>query len=74
MDRFQKILEAENLCFLCLESANYTCDKCELPYCNQEHYNVHYDDEKDYCYPFRVLQKPEVLYSIDYSKYCKSEF
>ena len=64
MDRFQKILEAENLCFLCLESANYTCDKCELPYCNQEHYNVHYDDEKDYCYPFRVLQKPEVLYSM----------
>ena len=69
MDRFQKILEAENLCFLCLELANYTCDKCELPYCNQEHYNVHYDDEKDYCYPFRVLQKPEVrsiviLYSI----------
>ena len=22
--------------------------------------NYSYDNEKDYCYPFRVLQKPEV--------------
>ena len=60
MDRFQNILEAENLCFLCLDLANYRCDKCDTPYCSPEHYNVHYDNEKDYCYPFRVLQKPEV--------------
>ena len=61
MDRFQPILQGENLCFLCLQPASNICDKCSVPYCNQEHYKVHYNADTDYCYPFRVLQKPEVM-------------
>ena len=61
MDRFQPILQSENLCFLCLQPASNICDKCSVPYCNQEHYKVHYNADTDYCYPFRVLQKPEVM-------------
>ena len=61
MDRFQPILQSENLCFLCLQPASNICDKCSVPYCNQEHYKVHYNEDTDYCYPFRVLQKPEVM-------------
>ena len=63
MDRFQPISQSENLCFLCLQPASNICDKCSIPYCNQEHYKVHYNADTDYCYPFRVLQKPEVIMS-----------
>ena len=66
MDRFQPILQGENLCFLCLKSADLICDKCGVPYCSLECYKVHYDTDKEYCYPFRVLQKPEVCIYIMY--------
>ena len=59
-DRFQPVLDAENLCFLCLESAQNLCEKCGVPYCSEKHFRIHYDSTKDYCFPFRVLQKPEV--------------
>ena len=63
MDRFQPILAGEKLCFLCLKPTDLYCEKCLLPYCNQEHYKVHYNKEDEYCYPFRVLQKPMVCFS-----------
>ena len=63
MDRFQPILAGEKLCFLCLKPTDLCCEKCLLPYCNQEHYKVHYNKEDEYCYPFRVLQKPMVCFS-----------
>ena len=59
-DRFSQIKNTESLCFLCLKEADQLCKKCEIPYCSQEHFNVHYDEKNDYCYPFRVMQRPEV--------------
>ena len=64
MDRFQPILAGEKLCFLCLKPTDLCCEKCLLPYCNQEHYKVHYNKEDEYCYPFRVLQRPMVGFSL----------
>ena len=59
----------DNICFLCMESAQYRCEKCSLPYCKTSHYNLHisgigHDDtelhNQQCCLPFRVLQRPEV--------------
>ena len=59
----------EDKCFLCLKSAEYQCQKCRLPYCCQAHYDLHTDSseynyseksESNDCFPFRVLEKPEV--------------
>ena len=61
-DRFSQIKNTESLCFLCLKKADQLCKKCEIPYCSQEHFNVHYDEKIDYCYPFRVMQRPEVSF------------
>ena len=61
-DRFSQIENTESLCFLCLKKADQLCKKCEIPYCSQEHFNVHYDEKIDYCYPFRVMQRPEVSF------------
>ena len=61
-DRFSQIKNTESLCFLCLKEADQLCKKCEIPYCSQEHFNVHYDEKIDYCYPFRVMQRPEVSF------------
>lgn len=60
MDRFQPILEGENLCFLCLKPADNLFDKSGVPYCSDECLSVHYNAESNYCYPFRVLQRPGV--------------
>ena len=48
------------LCFLCLKVSTEICPYCSIPYCCQEHYQQHYNSKLDYCFPFRVLQKPEV--------------
>ena len=56
-------------CFLCLNDANEYCAKCSLPYCCDAHYQLHSTSNKDivkgadessYCFPFRVLERPEV--------------
>ena len=59
-DRFTQFDSVENLCFLCLKEADQLCGKCGIPFCCMEHYEVHYDEKLNYCYPFRVLQRPEV--------------
>ena len=59
-DRFTNIKSTESLCFLCLKDADQLCKKCEIPYCCREHLQVHYNENIDYCYPFRVLQRPQV--------------
>ena len=51
------------LCFLCLKASTEICSSCSIPYCCQDHYQQHYDSNLDYCFPFRVLQKPEVSHS-----------
>ena len=59
----------EDKCFLCLKTADYQCEKCLLPYCCQAHYDLHTVSSEDInseksesnnCFPFRVLEKPEV--------------
>ena len=47
-DRFSQIENTESLCFLCLKKADQLCKKCEIPYCSQEHFNVHYDEKIDF--------------------------
>ena len=61
-DRFTAVTgnSAENLCFLCLKEAAFLCKYCGIPYCSKEHFDIHYDEKNKYCYPFRVLQRPEV--------------
>ena len=59
-DRFSDIKSVESLCFLCLKDADYICEKCGIPYCSPECFRVHYNENTDYCYPFRVLQRPQV--------------
>ena len=54
------LLDSDKLCFLCLETASETCSFCDIPYCCQDHLRQHYNEKLDYCYPFRVLQRPEV--------------
>ena len=66
-DRFSQIKNTESLCFLCLKEADQLCKKCEIPYCSQEHFNVHYDEKIDYCYPFRVMQRPEVSFCFSFT-------
>ena len=58
-NRFESIEDqVDNLCFLCLKVCSDFCEKCGLAYCCLSHYNVH--AKNDYCYPFKVLQKPGV--------------
>ena len=58
-NRFEAIEDqVDNLCFLCLKACSDFCEKCGLAYCCLSHYNVH--AKNDYCYPFKVLQKPGV--------------
>ena len=59
-DRFSLVEPRDNLCFLCLQQADNLCGKCGIPYCDQEHFSIHYNQDSDYCYPFRVLQRPGV--------------
>jgi len=60
VDRFEKICcdDHSKLCFLCLKESNTFCNECSLPYCSPSHLRVHKNNQQ--CYPFRVLQKPEV--------------
>ena len=60
MDRFKPILSGDNLCFLCLQPSTYECQNCQLPYCSEDHYGVHFDAKNGICFPFRVLQRPGV--------------
>ena len=60
MERFTLVSSTDNLCFLCLKPAEQICPKCSIPYCSEECNAVHYNPDSDYCYPFRVLQKPGV--------------
>ena len=61
-DRFTAVTgnKADNLCFLCLKEADKLCQHCSIPFCSSEHFSIHYDETSNYCYPFRVLQRPEV--------------
>ena len=59
-DRFSLIDKTESLCFLCLKESDEFCKKCEIPFCCPEHLRVHYNETLDYCYPFRVMQRPQV--------------
>ena len=61
--------QEKDKCFLCLNDANEYCAKCSLPYCCDAHYQLHSTSNKDivkgadessYCFPFRVLERPEV--------------
>ena len=60
VDRFTEFKSVEHLCFLCLKEADQLCAKCGTPFCSLDHFEVHFDEENQYCYPFRVLQKPGV--------------
>ena len=53
--RFKLIVLDENLCFLCLQSASNICDKCSIPYYNQEYYKVNYNTDWDYVDQIRVF-------------------
>ncbi len=70
MDRFTKFNDQEQTCFLCLKKADDLCESCSIPYCSKEHFSVHRkesEDQNDYCcYPFRILQRPEVLTSYNW--------
>ena len=63
-DRFTAVAvnNVDNLCFLCLKEANNLCQHCSIPFCSTEHFEIHYDEKNNYCYPFRVLQRPEVSF------------
>ena len=59
-NRFSTLENQSELCFLCLEKCAELCSKCSIPYCSEEHFRQHFNEELDYCYPFRVMQKPLV--------------
>ena len=63
-DRFTAVAgnNVDNLCFLCLKEASNLCQHCSIPFCSTEHYEIHRDEKNNYCYPFRVLQRPEVCF------------
>ena len=63
------VQSSEDTCFLCLKRTDKFCKMCTLPYCSQAHYDLHKtsntsgtldEAKKEYCFPFRVLEKPEV--------------
>ena len=66
-DRFTAVAgnNVDNLCFLCLKEASNLCQYCSIPFCSTEHFEIHYDAKNNYCYPFRVLQRPEVSFELD---------
>ena len=58
-----------DICFLCMKPSDKFYQSCLLPYCSQAHYDLHTITHEDmgtgelnaeYCFPFRVLQRPEV--------------
>ena len=58
----------DNTCFLCLKPTQLRCKRCLLPYCQKSHYDLHVTEiesqvkgqnQEQYCYPFRVRQRPE---------------
>ena len=49
-------------CFLCMQPSEHSCQKCQLPYCSQEHFQIHFDPGTGYCYPFRVSENPQVRF------------
>ena len=68
----ERMKSYQGKCFLCMEDAEHCCESCSLPYCSQDHYNLHSvsDAEIDskvpeprYCFPFRVLEREEVCLS-----------
>ena len=62
LNRFDAIEEGvDNLCFLCLQVSNSFCERCGLAYCSESHFLIHRQNDSE-CFPFRVLQKPEVLW------------
>ena len=67
-------------CFLCLNDANNHCVKCSLPFCCDAHYQLHTTSDENiikgaakssYCFPFRVLERPEVRIYIKHMNYKK---
>jgi hypothetical protein len=62
-DRFEAIGDgsSESRCFLCLKVSSDFCQECGLAFCCEGHRKVH--GGPNYCYPFRVLQKPGVRIS-----------
>jgi len=62
LNRFDAIEEGvDNLCFLCLQVSNSFCERCGLAYCSESHFLIHRQNDSE-CFPFRVLQKPEVFW------------
>jgi len=45
-------------CFLCESPAALKCVHCPTEACSEEHLAVH--RPKDYCFPFKVMRRPEV--------------
>ena len=61
LSRFEELKNCENRCFLCLKECDNLCDKCGLVvFCSQAHFEVHHKASTGYCYPFKVLQRPQV--------------
>ena len=68
-DKEAKEMSDKDRCFLCLKESDKFCNSCLQPYCSKDHYDLHTISNIDmpsgervanYCFPFRVLQRPEV--------------
>ena len=47
-------------CFLCMKPTDLVCDHCSIPVCCDAHQRLHRSPGDDYCYPFKVCERPEV--------------